>query len=167
MPAGRPTPTYVRVIDKAIETGENIAYTLVGIALAVAAFMVLAAVAHHLVLDLRHGTEDAVKTALDGLLLVFILLELLAGVRATIAERKLIAEPFLIVGIIASIKEIVVLSLDAEPGSGGSSFDDGMVAIGVLGGLVLALSAATYLVRRKEREPEEADGLTPPPPAAP
>lgn len=159
MPAERPTPAYVRVIDKVIETGENIAYTLVGAALAVAAFMVLAAVVHHLVLDLRDGTEDAVKAALDGLLLVFILLELLAGVRATIAERKLIAEPFLIVGIIASIKEIVVLSLDAEPGSGGSTFDDGMVAIGVLGGLVLVLAAATYLVRRKEREPQETEGL--------
>ena len=158
MPAERSTPAYVRAIDKTIETGENIAYTLVGFTLAIAAFMVLVAVVHHLVLDLRHGTKDAVKTALDGLLLVFILLELLAGVRATIAERKLIAEPFLIVGIIASIKEIVVLSLEAQPGSRGSSFDDGMVAIGVLGGLVLVLSAATYLVRRKEREPEEAEG---------
>jgi uncharacterized membrane protein (DUF373 family) len=158
VPAERPTPAYVRVIDRSIETGENIAYTFVGLALAVVAFVVLVAVAHRLVLDLDHGTEDAVKTALDGLLLVFILLELLAGVRATITERKLIAEPFLIVGIIASIKEIVVLSLDAKPGSEGSSFDDRMVAIAVLGVLVFVLSAATYLVRRKEREPEEADG---------
>ena len=148
-----------------METGENLAYAFVGLALAVAAFAVLIAVGHQLVLDIGHGAKDAVKDALDGLLLVFILLELLAGVRATIVERKLIAEPFLIVGIIASIKEIVVVSLDAKPGGPGSSFDDSMVAIGVLGVLVFVLSAATYLVRRKEREPEEADG--PPPAEAP
>ena len=146
-----------------METGENVAYTLIGFTLAVAAFAVLVSVAHQLVLGVNDGAKDAVKTALDGLLLVFILLELLAGVRATIAERKLIAEPFLIVGIIASIKEIVVVSLDAKPGSPGTSFEDSMVAIGVLGVLVFVLSAATYLVRRKEREPEEADS---PPPAA-
>lgn len=155
VPAQRPTPRYVGVIDKSMETSENVAYTLVGLALAVAAFAVLIAVTYQLVLDISHGAKDAVKASLDGLLLVFILLELLAGVRATVAERKLIAEPFLIVGIIASIKEIVVVSLDAKPGSPG--FDDAMVAIGVLGVLVFVLAAATYLVRRKEREPEEAD----------
>ena len=32
--------------------------------------------------------------------------------------------------------------------------------IGVLGGLVLALAVATFLVRRKEREPEEGDDNT-------
>ena len=45
--------------------------------------------------------------ALDGLLLVFILLELLAGDRQIMAEHRLVAEPFLIVGIAASIKEVV------------------------------------------------------------
>ena len=50
---------------------------------------------------------------LDTLLLVFIIVELLSAVRRTLSQRELIAEPFLIVGIIASIKEIVVLSVKA------------------------------------------------------
>ena len=88
--------------------------------------------------------------------MVFILLELLAGVRATMAERKLVAEPFLIVGIIASIKEIIVISLEV----GGDDFDaqafsQAMTEIGVLGALIVALALAGLLVRRKEREPAE------------
>jgi hypothetical protein len=39
--------------------------------------------------------------------------ELLFAVRSTVEKRELLAEPFLLVGIIASIKEIVVLSVES------------------------------------------------------
>ena len=68
-----------------------------------------------------------------------------------------VAEPFLIVGIIASIKAIVVTSLEAGD-LHGEAFDDAMLEIGVLGGVVLLLAVASFLVRRKEREPAEHDG---------
>ena len=104
--------------------------------------------------DLEEGTSNAIVTAVDGLLLVFILVELLGAVRATLAERKLVAEPFLIVGIIASIKEIVVAALKASKAEGGA-FDDAMTEVAVLGGVVLLLALSSFLVRRKEREPAE------------
>ena len=74
----------------------------------------------------------------------------------TIAKRELIAEPFLLVGIIASIKEIVVLSVKAADEIGkGSSFADAMWEVGVLGVLVLLLGFTAWLLRLKEREPGE------------
>ena len=149
----------VAPIDRVLGTAENLVYAAAGALLAIAAVIVLGAVAYHLFVDLEDGAEDAVTSALDGLLLVFIVLELLAGVRATMVERKLVAEPFLVVGIIASIKEIVVIALSAKKDAGidSASFDDSMMQIGVLGLLVLTLAAAGYLVRRKEREPAEGD----------
>jgi len=149
----------VRPVDRVLGTAENIVYTAAGGLLVLAAVVVLGTVAYHLVIDLKDGAEEAVTTALDGLLLVFIVLELLAGVRATMVERKLVAEPFLVVGIIASIKEIVVIALGAKEDAGldAAAFDDSMTQIGVLGLLVLTLAAAGYLVRRKEREPTEGD----------
>jgi LPXTG-motif cell wall-anchored protein len=39
----------------------------------------------------------------------------------------------------------------------GGAFRDSMVELGVLGGLVLLLSLAAFLLRRKAREPEETD----------
>ena len=59
------------------------------------------------------GVITMAAEVLDLLLLVFIVVELLYAVRTTLAERELVAEPFLLVGIIASIKEIVVLSVKA------------------------------------------------------
>lgn len=147
--SGRPTA--------ALELSENVVYLLAALLLVASAVAVLGEVAYHLVLDIGDGADKAVTGALDGLLLVFILLELLAGVRATMAERKLVAEPFLIVGIIASIKEIIVVALSAKDvrGTAGSGFTHAMVEMGVLGTLILVLAIAAYLVRRKEREPTE------------
>ena len=141
---------------KGMRMAENALYMAVGLLLFVGALAVLVALGYHLVTDLEKGTEDAITTTLDGLLLVFILLELIAAVRATMIERKLVAEPFLVVGIIASIKEIVVVSLEAKDDNG-EAFDNAMTEIGVLAGVVLLLALASYLVRRKEREPEEDD----------
>jgi uncharacterized membrane protein (DUF373 family) len=50
---------------------------------------------------------------LDGLLLIFIFVELLYAVRSCLRSHEIVAEPFLIVGILAGIKEIVVLSVEA------------------------------------------------------
>ena len=154
----RPDPV-TRPADRVLHIAENAVYAFVGALLAGGAVVVLLVVAYHLVLDVGKGVEDGITAALDGLLLVFILLELLAGVRATMREKKLVAEPFLVVGIIASIKEIVVLTLETKDntGSNNEAFRSAMTEIGVLAGVILLLALATYLVRRKEREPEEEE----------
>ena len=102
--------------------------------LLVGAVATLGSIGYHLVKDLGDGVEHAVAEALDGLLLVFILLELLAAVRQIMDEHRLVAEPFLIVGMLASIKEIVVLALVAqeELGKPGQEFENAMTEIGVL-----------------------------------
>lgn len=142
------------VSDRIIEVAEQVVYLGAGIILVAAALLALGAAAHGLATSRADGTDAAVTGALDGLLLVFILVELLGAVRATMAKRHLVAEPFLIVGIIASIKAIVVSSLDASNAEG-TAFDDLMIEVGVLGMVVLVLAAASLLVRRKEREPSE------------
>ena len=98
----------------------------------------------------------AATELLSVLLLVFVFVELLAAVRVTIKERRLIAEPFLLVGIIASIKEIVVIAgAETEPGDESQVFVEAMIEIGVLAGVILVLAISTLLLRRKEREPSE------------
>ncbi|MEJ7723048.1 MAG: phosphate-starvation-inducible PsiE family protein [Ilumatobacteraceae bacterium] len=141
---------------------EQAVYAVAAVALfaGAAALLVEAVVAY--VDDLSDGILAASTELLSVLLLVFVFVELLGAVRTTIRERRLIAEPFLLVGIIASIKEIVVVAgaerpMDAEF----AEFRDGMVEIGVLAGVVLILSVAALLLRRKERDPteEQSDDL--------
>lgn len=142
--------------DRVLRIAEAIVYSLASVLLVIGAIALLVVAGYHLVTGYDDGVKDAVLKALDDMLLVFILVELLAAVRATMHERKLVAEPFLLVGMIASIKEILVISVDARE-KHGEALDEAMMEIGVLGALLLVLSIATLLVRRKEREPAEAD----------
>src|ERR1700752_740988 len=94
---------------------------------------------------------------LDGLLLVFIFVELLYAVRSSLRSHEIVAEPFLIVGILAGIKEIVVLSVEAATLlDKGPDFSRAVVEIGVLGGVVLVLSLAAFVLRERRRDTADA-----------
>ena len=143
-----------RLTNRALEGAEQVVYLGVALLLVVSALFVLGNAAYHLVTDVDEGVREAIELMLDALLLTFILVELLSAVRATLEERTLVAEPFILVGIIATIKELVVLAAfgaeELEP-------EDLALELGTLAGVLLALAVAAWLVRRKEREPEESD----------
>ena len=141
--------------ERALRFAEDVVYVAVAILLVVGALVLLVDAAGELA-GLGEGADSAVLALLDRLLLVFVLVELIFAVRMTLSRREIVAEPFLIVGIIASIKEIVVLSVKAAESIGsGASFRDQLWQIGVLGVVVLLLGTTAWLLRRKEREPEE------------
>src|SRR6201991_591115 len=105
-------------------------------------------------LRLRNSSVNVVMIEiLDGLLLIFIFVELLYAVRSCLRSREIVAEPFLIVGILAGIKEIVVLSVEAAALlDKGPDFSRAVVEIGVLGGVVLVLALAAFVLRERRRD---------------
>jgi uncharacterized membrane protein (DUF373 family) len=159
-----PTGGLSRTTTRALEIAENIVYGGIAAFLVGTALVCLALAgktAWGLVSDF---SEQPILDLLDILLLVFIVVELLFAVRSTVEKRELLAEPFLLVGIIASIKEIVVLSVEAAKEVGnGAEFRDRITEIAVLGVLVLFLGLTSFLLRRKEREPDEGDSSPPAP----
>jgi uncharacterized membrane protein (DUF373 family) len=144
-------------VDGALQAAENVIYCLVTLVLIAGAVALLAQSAFYLATSLHEGVVEAVKNVFDSLLLVFILVELLSAVRETMRERKIVAEPFLLIGIIASIKEVVVLAVGAKDDidSDVEAFRTAMLGVGSLSALPLVLSVAILMVRRKEREPSE------------
>lgn len=146
-----PETLAVRAVSRALHIAEDVLYALVALVLVALAFVVLVDAGSTLVREAPEELTPAVESTLNSLLIVFILVELLSAVRATIRERRLVAEPFLLVGVIASIKEIVVVGGFAHD----LSLEDAMLKIGVLAGVILALSVAGFFLRRKEREPTE------------
>ncbi len=147
--------------EDAIEKAENVVYLAVAVVLVVVAAVVLGASVVKLVELPDLGVISTAAEVLDLLLLVFIVVELLYAVRTTLAERELLAEPFLIVGIIASIKEIVVLSVKAPDYVGTDKLEDTVWLMGILTVTIGVLAIAALLLRRKEREPSEGDGAGP------
>ncbi|OMB78763.1 MULTISPECIES: phosphate-starvation-inducible PsiE family protein [Mycolicibacterium] len=137
-----------RFADRILRIAEDAVYWSIAILL-LAGSVVLIAAQVHLMLRLRSAPAAQIMLELlDGLLLVFIFVELLYAVRTSLRSRELVAEPFLIVGILACIKEIVVVSVDAAKlFDKGPEFARAIVQVGVLGGLVLVLAAAIFVLR--------------------
>jgi uncharacterized membrane protein (DUF373 family) len=149
---------HLRKADRVFALAENVVYGGIAVLLVVTALVLLVQAAGQLLSIRNTSVQDVTIEVLDTLLLVFIVVELLFAVRTTVVKRELVAEPFLLVGIIASIKEIVVLSVKAAEQVGkGAVFNDHVKVIAVLGVLVLLLAVAAWLLRLKEREPDEGD----------
>jgi len=126
---------------------EQAFYVGVAIALAVAGAILFGRVVYQFVVSLGHGVLPAVLDFLDGLLLVFIFAELIHTVRAVVEENVLKMEPFLIVGVVAAIRRLIVISAEAEKELGKSTFSDLMLEMGLLVGAVLVLGFTVFLVR--------------------
>jgi len=104
--------------------GEFLIDAAVAIALTVGGVILLGVVLYDFVRGLgRDPFNGLVLELLSGLLLVFIFTELISTIRVAIARRSVTVEPFLIVGMVAAIRRLIVISAEAEnllgtPGSG-------------------------------------------------
>ena len=158
--AGTQTPRAVRAGNRLLVIVEDIIYVSIAALLAVSALVVLVRSTFVLFDSAVSQVDNAMVNVLDSLLLVFIFVELLYAGRTTLKERQIVAEPFLIAGILTGIKEIIVLSVKAANDylSKGPEFARAVVEIAVLGVLVAVLSYSAVLLRAKEREPEENSG---------
>jgi len=136
--------------------GEFLIDTVVALALIVGGTILLGVVIYDFVSGLGQGPfVVVVLELLSGLLLVFIFTELITTIRVVIARRKVVVEPFLIVGIVAAVRRLIVISAEAENLLGTAKFRDVMLEIAILAGTVLLLGATVLLLRIKRAEDDE------------
>lgn len=142
-----------RLADRVLGWAEDAIYWGIAVVLLLGSVAILVAQFAKL-LHLRDTpTSSLAIEILDGLLLIFIFVELLYAVRVSLRSHEIVVEPFLIVGILAAIKEIVVLSVEAAALlNKGPEFSRAAVEIGVLGGVVLVLSLLAWVMRVRTSE---------------
>ena len=118
---------------------------------------------HSLNLD---GTET-IFAIIDRLLVVLMLVEILHTVRVSFRSGALVPEPFLIVGLIASIRRVLVITLESSEAFHGTgmapeaalAFRWAMIELGVLAGLILVMVGAIFMLRRtRNAGPDEPAG---------
>jgi uncharacterized membrane protein (DUF373 family) len=127
---------------------ENVFYVMVAVALAFAGAALFANAIYVFAVGIGQDPLKAgILEVLDGLLLVFIVSELLHTVRTVIDEKILRPEPFLNVGIVAVIRRLIVISAEAADFVGDPRFTDLMVEMGVLVGAALGLGLTIFLLR--------------------
>jgi uncharacterized membrane protein (DUF373 family) len=130
---------------------EDVAYIGLGLVLAVSALVLLVIVALSLGQAIMSAklTENIV-TLLDQSLLILMIVEILYTVQVSFREHTLVAEPFLIVGLIAAIRRVLILTAEfSNPAEiGEAAFHNVMFELGLLTALILALVFSLFLLKR-------------------
>jgi uncharacterized membrane protein (DUF373 family) len=155
MPAEKTNRVFLRV--------EFVVYTALGALLALVAIVALAHAAIDGAIGVMHWNDnDAIFGVVDELLFVLMLIEILHTVRVSIRSGALTPEPFLVVGLIASIRRVLVITLESSnatksgdwtPGIAGT-FRASMTELAVLSVLILVMVISIFLMRRSGKSTE-------------
>jgi len=146
-------PFLVTILDYA----QTIVYYGVTLVLLATIGVLFVSVGTSLLMVFEVDPLDTTLAVLDRILLITIFVELLITIEVLVQERQIVAEPFLLIGLVAVIRRILLVTAEA-----GQTLDDPerflnlITELGVLTALVISLSAALYIARRTQRRQEEA-----------
>ncbi|MER5935386.1 phosphate-starvation-inducible PsiE family protein [Streptomyces sp. NPDC002054] len=144
-------------VQSALQLAEDSIHLVVATFLVLLAALLAFGVVSDVVSAIRGPYEEQaiVLTALDSSLVLFIVAELLHTVRLTIQNRRLNAEPFLVVGMIAGVRKVLIVTAESE-----QSFRWNVqgVELVILTGLILVMALALFIWRRALAE-EARPGL--------
>ena len=140
---------------------EVLAYVVLGVMLAIAVLVGVGGAAVSLwAAILARGETGPLVSAVDRLLFVLMVVEVLHTVRVSFRSGRLVCEPFLIVGLIACIRRVLVITLETtqahEPGKwnpdASALLNSTMLELTVLGGLIMVMVICIYMLRRSDPE---------------
>lgn len=139
-------------VARAFTRVEDVVYVALGLLLAASAIALLASAGVAFVRTVADGeVAGRVVSILDQLLLVLMIIEILYTVQVSFREHALVPEPFLVVGLIAGIRRVLVITAElsnvAERNP--DTFRNAMLELGLLTLMVLALVTALGIVRRR------------------
>jgi len=132
-------------------TSESILLSLIGVALVLVAVLLLYSSMHDLVEAVQQGPagiEHKAIEILNTVLLVMMTMEIVYTVAISLKSHTLKAEPFLIIGVIAGIRRMLVITATStEQESHPEQFHNLLVELGLLAATVVALATAIWILR--------------------
>lgn len=148
-------------IARAFTGAEDIVYIGLGVLLAGTALVLLINGAISFGQSVWAGSLPVTVTVLlDSILLILLIVELLYTVQVSFREHALVPEPFLLVGLIAAIRRVLVVTAEFGELRGRSpvEFQHFVIELAVLTVLIVALAFSLVLLRRKGIVAEPAQG---------
>lgn len=131
---------------------EDIVYVGLGVLLAGSALILLSGGIMMFVQNLRAGTlATNIVELLDRILLILLVVELMYTVQVSFREHALIPEPFLLIGLIAAIRRVLVITAEFAQvkDQPESIFKYFLIELGVLTVLIVVLVASLVVLRKR------------------
>lgn len=134
-----------------LSTSESVLLALIGVALVLVAVLLLYSSMYELNGAVHQGPVEIENKAVDILntvLLVMMTIEIVYTVAISLRSHTLDAEPFLIIGVIAGIRRMLVITatstnVETQPGQ----FRNILMELGLLAATVVALAGAIWILR--------------------
>ena len=148
----KPLETQRNWIARAFNAIEDIVYIGLGVLLAGSSIILLVAGMIDFGRNLATGEFiQEIVPLLDRILLILLFVELLYTVQVSFREHTIVAEPFLLVGLIAGIRRVLVLTAEfAEIADKEEEvFRHFIIELGALTLLIVTLVFSLYLLRRR------------------
>jgi len=135
---------------------EDVVYIVLGFLLACTAGALLVTSSIELMRSIVQGNPmDAMVSLLDRLLLVLMVVEILYTVQVSFRAHALVPEPFLIVGLIAVVRRILVVTAAVsalmEKGQA-AHFQEAMIELALLTLMVIALVVSLRLLQAQKKD---------------
>jgi uncharacterized membrane protein (DUF373 family) len=143
-----------QAVVQTLSSVEDIVYVGLGLLLTIAALTLLVIALKSMVDALwNRALGGQIVSLLDQILLILLVIELLYTVQVSFRERGLIAEPFLVVALIAVIRRILVLTAEVPKlqEAGEVAFRHAMLELGVLTIMVLVLVGSLIMLQKYGR----------------
>lgn len=131
-----------------LNSSEKVVYYGAAFALLVTVGMLFVSVGASMLAVFEAGPLETALRVLDRVLLIFIFVELLNTIGVIVRENEIVAEPFLLIGLIAVVRRILLVTAEAEQTVAGEKFLNLVIELGVLTALVISLAFALYFTRR-------------------
>ena len=141
---------------KSLGTAESAVLVLIGAALVLVALLLLYAGMH----DLWEATDGGPKgiehksvEILNTVLLVMMTMEIVYTVAISLESHTLVAEPFLIIGAIAAIRRMLVITATStkDEHSAPEVFRNTLIELGLLAFIVIAMAVSIYILRKSSQ----------------
>ncbi len=134
-----------------LKSAETIVLALIAIVLVVLSVVLLISGIITMVNDIMNGS--VVNTGieiLNGVLLVMMIMEIVGTVSMSLESHTLVAEPFLIIGAIAAIRRMLVITAESTQLelTNPDAFRSLLLELGLLAVIVVAMAVAIFILRR-------------------
>jgi uncharacterized membrane protein (DUF373 family) len=143
-----------KVIVGGLSLVEDVVYVGLGVLLTITALTLLAEAVKSSVLALfRHQFAGQAISLLDQILLILLIIELLYTVQVSFREHGLLAEPFVVVALIAVIRRILVLTAEMPklPEASEDIFRRAILELTLLAFMVIILVGSLILLQRRDK----------------
>ena len=144
-------PPVRTLIARVFAAVEDLVYIGLGVLLAGSAVALLVAAAFRFGSSVFSGDfAGQIIPLLDRILLILLIVELLYTVQVSFRQHAVAPEPFLLVGLIAAIRRVLILTAEFGQATGQAPPTQLVPELAVLSALLVAIALSLFVLRRKD-----------------